>query len=119
MSWWSISARRNIVRHSRSTYLRAYLREADGETTTEEKNLWTLQRECFNQNVQKHKKDFYNPVTKTWQVSTTKRNEVPIFQDSSDEEMLEDLDSNDIPMEGMYENDASVPHIAKPLAVFP
>ena len=67
----------------------------------------------------KHKKDFYNPVTKTWQVSTTKRNEVPIFQDSSDEEMLEDLDSNDIPMEGMYENDASVPHIAKPLAVFP
>ena len=67
----------------------------------------------------KHKKDFYNTVTKTWQVSTTKRNEVPIFQDSSDEEMLEDLDSNDIPMEGMYENDASVPHIAKPLAVFP
>ena len=58
----------------------------------------------------KHKNYLYNPVTKTWQVSTTKQNEVLIFQCSSDEEMLEQLDSNGIPMEGMYENDASVPH---------
>ena len=38
--------------------------------------------------IKKHKKNLYNAVTKTWQVSSSKQDEVPLFKDSSDEETL-------------------------------
>lgn len=45
---------------------------------------------CVSIKTYKGRKDFYNPVTKNWQILSSRHDEVPLFKDSSDEKTYMD-----------------------------